>query len=110
MELTAVALAIYEERFNLANRTVTVYIDNNAVSGAIVKSQTSIAIAQNMIGALWLLAANFNISLWFDRVPSLANIADLPTRDKALPFQAGNSGPFKLMEEWIGWDENFFSN
>ena len=59
LELTAAVLVISEERFNLANKTVTMFIDNGAVLGALVNGHTPGMNAHNMISAIRFLLANF---------------------------------------------------
>ena len=68
LELTTVTVDIYADRFNLAHRCVAEYVDNNAVLGAGARGQTRGSIAHNMISALWMTVAIFDISLWLGRL------------------------------------------
>ena len=38
------------------------------------------------------------IIAWFSRAPSELNPADLPTRDRKLPYKSAASGPFSAVE------------
>ena len=97
LELTAVTIAIYEERFSLSNRTVAVFVGNNLVLGALAKSQTGGRVARDMLSAMWLLGADLNISMWFERVPSSSNISDIPNRDTIPP------SPLLLFALFLFW-------
>ena len=108
LSLTAVAVAIYAARFALTNRTVEIYVDINAVLGDLVKSQTRGGrLSRNLVAAMWLLAADFNISLWFGSVPSSSNVPDKPNRDKILLCPVKNLRAFRLLDEWLDCAINF---
>ena len=86
LELAAVVLAVFYARQRLQGTAVTIYIDNNAALSALINGDSSSIAAYYLIATLWYIAAAFEIAIWFERVESARNIADLPTRNKPLPF------------------------
>ena len=101
LELSAVVLAIFHFRESLRDKAVTVYIDNNAALAAIINGDSSSPAAYTLIATLWFVAATHNIALWFERVHTLNNIADLPTRAKSLPFPVKNTTDFPPLRQAI---------
>ena len=86
LELATVVSTIMVRRRRMASRSVSVYIDNNAAICALVAGDSSSSVAARLVGLEWCIDAVYNITLWFDRVSSAANIADFPTRGKPPPF------------------------
>ena len=86
MELAAVVLAALYARRRLQGTSATIYIDNNAALSAPIIGDSSSIAAYYLIATLRYLAAAFDIDIWFERVESARNIADLPTRNKSMPF------------------------
>ena len=85
-ELSAAAGAILSLESRLPNRSVAIYLDNNAALSALICGDSAAPVAANLIALLWHIVAHRNISIWFERVTPTANIADLPSRRKPLPF------------------------
>ena len=94
-------MAIYQLRFKLMGRSVVIFVGNNAVLGAIVKGQTAGNPARGSISSMWMIAATLSMSLWFERVPTGANIADLPTRFQTPDFPVVNETGYTPLEEWV---------
>ena len=109
LELTAVALAIFYFRFRLTGQSIIIFIDNNAVLGAIVRGQTNGNPAHSFVSAIWMIACTFSISIWFDRVPSAVNIADLPTRFREPEFPVMNRAEFPSLDEWLEFVNRVFT-
>ena len=103
LELSAVVLAIFHFRESLRGQTATVYMDNNAALAAIINGDSSSPAAFTLIATLWFIAATYNIALWFERVHTLSNIADLPTRSKPLPFPVKNTMSFPPLREAVAY-------
>ena len=78
--MLAVLTTSMEKGSDLANRTVTFYIDNNNAMSAILKNSAKPTSIQAMTGLIWHIVREINITPRFGRVPSKRNIADLPTR------------------------------
>ena len=94
LELMAVVLSLYFHRRKFTGKSIIVFIDNNAVLGALVRGQTSGMPAHAFISALWMIAHSHSVTVWFDRVPSGVNIADLPTRFKIPEYECENTLQF----------------
>ena len=101
MELAAIALAIFHARTRLQGTAVTIYTDNNAALAALINGDSSSAAASILIATLWFIAAAHDIALWFERVETSRNIADLPTRNKPLPFAIRETGSFPDLSEVV---------
>ena len=79
LELPASALAVFHTRERLHGKAVAIYIDNNAALAALINGDSSSIAAYHLIDLLRYLAAAFNIAVWFQRVETAHNIADVPT-------------------------------
>ena len=108
LELLAVTMAIYQLRFRLLGRSVIVFVDNNAVTGSIVKGQTPGQPAHSFISGMWAIAASLSISLWFERAPSALNIADLPTWFKIPGYPIAKSTGFLPLQQWVNFTNRIF--
>jgi len=64
----------------LQNRQVVFFCDNTSALSAAVHGYSKATDMANMTNELHLHLAKLQISAWFEWVPSLANIADLPSR------------------------------
>ena len=109
LELTAVALALFRFRFRFVGQSIMIFIDNNAVLGAIVRGQTNGNPAHAFVSAIWMIACTFSISIWFDRVPSAVNIADLPTRHREPCYPVLNREDFPALDDWLEYVNRVFS-
>ena len=103
LELAAVVLSIFHFRSRLRDNAVTVYIDNTAALAALINGDSSAAAAFPLIAVLWFLSASYNITLWFERVETHRNIADLPTRGVTLPFPVRDCAFFPRLEDAIAF-------
>ena len=99
--LLALTMSLYQLRYKLASRPVIVFVGNNAALGSIAKGQTSGQTPHSYISGMWMLTAPLSISLWFGRVPSALNIADLPTRYKIPGYPIINSSGFTPPQRMI---------
>ena len=96
-------LALFHFRESLRDSAIAIYVDNNAALAAIINGDSSAPAAFPLIAVLWFLAASYNIALWFERVESSKNIADLPTRGVQLPFPVRDSAFFPKLEEALAY-------
>ena len=101
LELAAAALAIFSERKRLSGKAVTLYIDNNAALAALINGDSSSLAAFYLVDSLWRLVTAHNIAIWFERVESPRNIADLPTRNRPLPIPVLGTAPFPPLQDLI---------
>ena len=109
LELTAVVMAIYQFRQRFTGKSIVVYVDNNAVLGALVKGQTAGNMAHSFITGMWMVASSLSMTIWFERVPSATNVADLPTRNKTPGYKCGDRLPFLPLGEWLDYTHRVFS-
>ena len=86
MELIAIVLALYQARATLCNKAIVIYTDNNAALASLIKGDSAAPAAFSMIALFWFMAEAYNIAIWLERVDTMRNIADLPTRGVSLPF------------------------
>ena len=108
LELIAVTMAIYQLRFKLLGKSAVVFVDNNAVLGAIAKGQTAGNPAHGFISSMWMIAATLSMSLWFERAPTGVNIADLPTRFRTPDFPIKNESGYIGLDEWVQFTNRVF--
>ena len=76
------ALAVYSTYPELfAGRRVNHFIDNTVAQSALVHGYSGKADLAKMVNVFYLQLAGLKAAVYFDYVPSKANIADLPSRD-----------------------------
>ena len=80
LEMVAVLTDLMEKGPDLANRSVTSYIDNNHALLAIHKNSANPISVHATTGLIWNRIRELNINPRVERVPSKRNIADLRTR------------------------------
>ena len=68
---------------------LVVYVDNNAALAAITKGSAKIEAVNGVVRALWGGLALSGWYVWFARVPSKANPADVPSRARCAPAGEG---------------------
>ena len=105
LELSAIVLTIYRSRATLRNKAVVIYTDNNAALAALINGDSSSRAAYTLIATFWFIAATYNMSVWFERVETKRNIADLPTRNVALPFSSNEISEFPSLSEALDFYE-----
>ena len=110
LELAAVTISIFQLRYFLMHRTITIFVDNNAVLGALVKGTSRVLVARRFISTFWWIVSMFSISVWFERVASEWNCADAPSRNVRLPFPTRHDDPFGSLEEFLSIQESIFSD
>ena len=124
LELFALVAASAVWQFTLSNSQVSAYVDNDPSSNGLVRGAAKFPIAHYMILRFWQLMCKRSISVWFERVPSPLNLADLPTRNRSLPVKSPNWREFPSLEFLVAhftskWsftndssleDKNLFSN
>ena len=82
IELVAVIVAIETFRHYLAGKHVLIFVDSEAVEGALVKGYTARPDICELVGVFWQLALQLKCSVYIDRVPTDANPADHPSRNR----------------------------
>lgn len=84
----------------LQNRQVVFFCDNTSALSAAVHGYSKATDMANMTNELHLQLAKLQVSAWFEWVPSLANIADIPSRVET----ASEFAYYKALDiqEWPG--------
>ena len=80
-EMLAVLLALTVFQQHIAGKVARVWTDNVGGEGALRRGSARQADHNRISLAVWSHAAQVPCGLWFERVPSEANIADLPSRE-----------------------------
>ena len=79
-ELLAIPLAYVTFSEQLTGLLVTVFVDNDAAKGALINGASRSRPSAGIVGEFWLLACEWSVFPWVERVASEANIADGPSR------------------------------
>ena len=61
-------------------RRVILYVDRGTALSALVKGTSTSLPSARLTNSFWELAAKCGLFVWIDRVPSVANPADAPSR------------------------------
>ena len=84
-ELELLPILIFFEHYKelCQNRRVILFIDNNAIRDAVAKGTSKALSVLVMLSELHRLWSQLQCMCWASRVPSLSNVADLPSRGQA---------------------------
>ena len=80
IELVATVVALETFRPMLQNKTLLLFVDAEAVEGALVKGYSAREDLCELVGIFWNLVLELNCLVYVDRVPTDANPADYPSR------------------------------
>ena len=75
-------------------KSLAIYVDNNCALSSLVRGTAKSEVLANLVQLFWFYAEKYNIKIWLERVHSAKNIADVPTRNKRIPYKAGGEGLF----------------
>lgn len=67
------------------------FIDNDSAAANLVKGYSPLHDSAAIVGDYWLLAAQYKMSIYIDRVASKANISDGPSRNDFSLLQSLNA-------------------
>ena len=84
-ELLPVAMAAASWAEALRDRSVILFLDNDAARYALVKGYSPVTSAARLVGEAWLSFAACGAAVWFARVPTESNPADAPSRGQECP-------------------------
>ena len=91
----------------LRSKHVLLLIDSEAVEGALIKGYSGTEDVCELVGLFWDLAAKLRCLIYIDRVPTDANPADYPSRNKmeigqglGWPFRSRRSSVIRSLSEW----------
>ena len=79
------------------------YTDNNAALAEVIKGDSTSVASSYIIATLWRLVASCDIAIWFERLESARNIADLPTRNRPIPFPALEIDSYPRLQEVLSF-------
>ena len=85
LELLALVLFFEDHAAFLKGSCCWVYMGNNNCLASLVRGDSNTGIIAILVARFWQLVQRFDICVWFPRVHSDLNPADLPTRGKKLP-------------------------
>ena len=88
----------------LSGHAVILFVDNNAVFGAIAKGRTAGNLSRSCIADIWAVDVALSITRWFERVPPASNLGDLPTRLRTPGYPVRINAPFISLVEWAGYN------
>ena len=104
LELLA-AVAVYYSVPELRGRRVLHWIDNTGVIAALTKGYSRAPDSVRILHVFKAFCLGLGVSIWFQWVPSKANIADLPSRSEfALLRRFGASEVPLVFPEFEAWD------
>ena len=94
--MLAVLTPFMEKGAELANKSVTFYIDNTNSMMAILKNSAKPTSIQAKAGIIWHRIRELNITPRVERVQSKRNIADLPTRRVQIQYKYLKRDQFRM--------------
>ena len=89
IELLAVLASLALFRSHLAGRPAVVWVDNEATKSALIRACSCQAHIADILAEVTQLETATQCRCWFERVPSLSNIGDPPSRGKPPPAVLG---------------------
>ena len=91
LELSALVAYFEDHALSLRGSCCWMYLDNNNFLAALFRGDSNTEVIAILAARFWQLARRFNVCVWFPRVRSNLNPADLPNRTKKLPYRAAFS-------------------
>ena len=85
-ELFATVASVFQLREQLTGKRAILFVDNEAACAALTTGTSKVPGALLLVYALWAIAAEHDIALRTERVPTGVNPAGLPSRNKELSF------------------------
>ena len=73
------------------------YVDNSNSMDALTQDSSATVVIRKMIQIFWEVVHDIGIIHWFELVPSVVNIADLPTRNAPLHFNTKTTHTFGIL-------------
>ena len=97
-----VARRLWSEQ--LADRSILVFVDNESAKAALISSYSANPHVVNMLTALAEVDSRDGGLPWYERVPTAANPADLPSRGERPPRLHGLPAPLEVAADTITED------
>ena len=80
IEAYALAITVFGLRGFLGNRSVVTFVDNEPCRMGLIKRYSPSVAMMGLISLVSLLEGSLCTTMWYERVPSKSNPADLPSR------------------------------
>jgi len=80
IELVAAVAALQTFSHQLRGKSLLLFVDAEAVEGALIKGYSARSDICQLISVFWDLALELKCLIYIDRVPTDANVADGPSR------------------------------
>ena len=100
-ELFAMVASVFQLRDHLTGKRVILFVDNEAACAALTTGTSKVPGALLLVYALYAMAAEHDIALWTERVPTGVNPADLPSRHRELSFTTQPSVVLASLEDLL---------
>ena len=98
LEMLAICAILFDPLSDLTGLNITFFVDNNNSLDALVSNAPGPPVIAAMTQLIWYRIADLNAAVWFERVPSTKNIADLPTEMKQMPFPSRHIANFRCLQ------------
>ena len=99
LEMLALVSFFEDQAPRLRGSCCWVYLDSNNCLAALTRGDSNTDVIAVLVARFWRTVQRFDICVWFSRVRSKVNPADLPTRDKQLPFRAKKYTRFPALKQ-----------
>jgi hypothetical protein len=80
LELLAAVAVYYSLPSLFIDRHIIHWVDNTSAVAGLIRGYSGVPDSARIVHAFWALAAALGLDVWFEYVPSEANIADAPSR------------------------------
>ena len=97
LEMLAILAILFDPLSDLRGLNIMFFVDNNNALEALVSNAPGPRVIAAMTQLIWYRIAQLNAAVWFERVPSTKNIADLPTKMKPMPYPSDHIANFKCL-------------
>ena len=94
LEMLAIFAILFDPLSDLSGLNIVFFVDNNNSLEALVSNAPGPPVIAAMTQLIWYRIAELNAAVWFERVPSTKNIADLPTKRKEMPYPSRHIANF----------------
>ena len=95
-ELLAIVVALKAFRPYATGKSIVVFTDNEGALGSLIRCKSDNAYGMAIIELICKLEENMQSFVWYERVNTASNIADIPSRTSELDDRFGSRINFKL--------------
>ena len=92
--MLAIFAILFDPLWDLTGLNITFFVDNNNALQDLVSNAPGPPVIADMAQLIWYRVADLKAAVWFERVPSTKNIADLPAKLKPIPFPSRHMANF----------------